>query len=49
MSDRDCSAVHIQLVIWNAQFVTAVNNLHGKRLIQFPKIDVIHRQAVALQ
>ena len=41
--------IDIELVVRNFQPVAAIDNLHGERLVEFPKIDVIHLQPVTMQ
>jgi hypothetical protein len=40
VADRDRAAVHVQLVVRNADAVPAVDHLHGEGLIQLPQVDV---------
>lgn len=41
MTDCNRAAVHVQSVGWNAELVTAVENLNRERLIQLPQVDVL--------
>ena len=41
MSDRDRAAVDIQDVVRDTEFVAAIENLHGTRFVQLPKVDVV--------
>ena len=49
MADRDRAAVHVELVLRNAEPVAAVEHLAGERLVQLPQVDVVHLHAGALQ
>ena len=49
MADRDRSAVDIELRRIDSQTVAAVHNLHRKGFIQFPQIDVVDFQVMALE
>src|SRR5580692_1125592 len=49
MTDRDRAAIDIDLLRVDAEFVAAIKHLHGKRLVQFPEIDILDLQAVTLQ
>ena len=49
VADRDRPAVDIEDLIGDAELVTAVESLHGKRLVEFPKIDIVHFEVMFLQ
>ena len=49
MADRNRTTVDVQDFVRNPKPVAAVNHLHGKRLIQLPQTDVIHRNTGAFQ
>src|SRR5713101_1776181 len=49
MADRDRAAIDVELVIGDAEPVSAIDHLAGERLVQFPQIDVVDRQPVLSQ
>jgi hypothetical protein len=49
VADGDGAAVDVEPVHRDAQRVGAVQHLHGEGLVQFPQVDVVHRQAQALE
>src|SRR5215208_2028554 len=49
VADRDRAAVDVERVVRDAELVAAVEHLHRERFVQLPQIDVVDRQAVALQ
>ena len=49
MADRNRTSVYVQNFVRNAKPVAAVDHLNGKRLIQLPQPDIIHRNTGALQ
>src|ERR1019366_212401 len=49
MTDRNRAAVDIDLLRIDAQFVAAIEHLHREGLVQFPEIDVVDLEAVALE
>src|ERR1700676_789635 len=49
MPDRDRAAVDIDLLRIDAQFVAAIQDLHREGLVQFPEVDVVDLEAVALE
>ena len=49
MTDRDRTAVDVQLLVRDAERVAAVDRLHRERLVEFPRTDVVDREPVALE
>ena len=49
MADGDGAAIDIEPLLRNAEPVAAIEHLAGERLVEFPQIDVVHLQAVALE
>ena len=49
MADGDRAAIHIELVVRNAELVGAIEHLAGEGLVQLPQIDVVDLQAVAFE
>src|SRR6056297_3341890 len=44
MTNRNRPAVHVQTVVRNAKLVTAIEQLGGKGLVDFPQVDVVDAQ-----
>src|SRR5688572_20183052 len=42
MAKRDRAAIHVQLVVRDADAIAAVQHLHGEGFVQLPQIDVLH-------
>src|SRR6185295_14444158 len=42
MAERDRAAVHVQLVVRDADAVAAIDHLDGEGLVQLPEVDVLH-------
>src|SRR5579871_6600709 len=49
MADRDRAAIHVQPVVRYAELVAAVDHLHREGLVQFPEVDILDLQPVALE
>src|SRR6266478_2404233 len=49
MADRDRTAVDVEFLGIDAQFVAAINHLDGIGLIQLPQIDIIDLQTMTLE
>ena len=49
VADRDRAAIHIQLLMRNAELVLAVEHLACEGFVQFPQIDIVDRQAGPFQ
>src|ERR1700742_2783303 len=49
MADRNRAAVDVELVGIDAELVAAIDHLDRKGFIEFPEIDVVDLQAVALE
>ena len=49
MADGNGAAIHIGLGRIEPQLVHAIERLAGKGLVQFPQVDVVDLQAMALQ
>src|SRR6266852_164098 len=49
MTNRDRTAVHIELFRINAELVAAIDHLNGECLVQLPKIDIVDLETVALE
>src|SRR6266436_10358339 len=49
VADRDRTAIDIEFLGIDAQFVAAINHLDGIGLIQLPQIDVVDLQAMTLE
>src|SRR4051812_2836186 len=49
MADGNGAAVHVQLVHWDAEAIAAINYLHRKCFVEFPEIDIVNFQALALK
>src|SRR5580693_9369015 len=49
MSDRDRAAVHVQLLVRDADAVRAIEHLAREGFVQLPDFDVVGLEAVALQ
>src|SRR5688500_20065833 len=49
MAERDRAAVHVELLVRDADAIAAVEHLHGERLVQLPEIDVLHLLAGLLE
>src|ERR1700723_2079470 len=49
MADRDRSAVDVQLVRIDAEFVAAIDHLDSVGFVEFPEVNVVYIQIVPLQ
>ena len=49
MTEGDRSTVDVELFRIDAELIAALDHLDRKRLIQFPKPDIVDRQSVPLQ
>jgi hypothetical protein len=49
VTDGDGAAVHVEQFVGDAQPVAAVEQLHRKRLVEFPQRDVRHGEAELLE
>src|SRR4051812_33488815 len=49
VADRNRAAVDIDLVRIDAELVAAIDHLHRKGFVQFPEVDVVDTEAVALE
>src|SRR5437764_8307188 len=49
MTDRDRSAIDIELFRIDAKPIAAIDHLHGESFVQFPEIDIGNLQAMPLQ
>ena len=49
VADRDRAAVDVEPVHRDAELVAAVEHLHREGLVQLPQVDVVDRQAQALE
>src|SRR5579863_3888017 len=49
MTDRDGPARDVEPVVGDAKRVTAIKNLRGKSLVQFPDADIVDRQPVPFE
>ena len=49
MANRNRPAIDVEQFVWNAQFVTAIQDLHGKCFVQFPDANIVHLEAKTLQ
>src|SRR5690242_15521088 len=49
MADRDRAAIDVEPVVRDAESVAAIDDLAGKRLVQFPQIDVVDLETVLLE
>src|SRR5262249_38550865 len=49
VADRDGAAVDVELVLRNAEAVTAVEHLARERFVEFPQIDVVHGEPLLLE
>src|SRR3546814_12286500 len=49
MIDRDRAAINVEQLIRDMELITAVQQLGGKGLVQFPQADVVHLQLQSLE
>src|SRR4051794_35774469 len=49
MADRNRAAIDVKLLRVDAELVATVDHLHGKGFVQFPEIDVLDLETVALE
>src|SRR3546814_18265361 len=49
MTDRDRAAINVEQLIRDMELITAVQQLGGKGLVQFPQADVVHLQIESLE
>src|SRR5450756_2215582 len=49
VADRDRAAIDVVLLGIDAELVTGIQALAGERLVEFPQIDILDLEAVALQ
>src|SRR5690606_37758428 len=49
MSDRDRAAVDVEALVRDAEFVHAIQHLHGEGLVEFPQADVVDGEPGPLQ
>src|SRR5690606_4251956 len=49
MADRDRAAARVELLVRDPELALAVEELRGEGLVQLDDVDVVHREAVALE
>src|SRR5271154_599246 len=49
MTDRDRTAVHVELFRVDAELVAAIDHLYRERLVQLPEIYIVDGQAVSFE
>ena len=49
MTNRDRTAVDIELLHWDAEAIATVNDLHGECFVEFPQVDIVNGQTIAFE
>src|ERR1700730_1981882 len=49
MTDRDRTAVHVELFRIDAELVAAIDHLHREGFVQFPEIDIVDLETMTLE
>ena len=49
MANRNSAAVHVQVLVRDAELIPAVENLNRESFVELPKVDVVHLETRAFQ